>query len=106
VPGSWWLDEQQTCDLLLLLLLLLSPQPRTLAYQAALLQNPSLLQGATVLDVGCGTSILSLFAARGGAQRVVGLDGSERIAGFARKVRVYRGGGRGGGSCSIWSSNQ
>ena len=63
-------------------------QPRTLAYQAALLQNPGLLQGATVLDVGCGTSILSLFAARGGAQTVVGLDGSERIAGFARQVRV------------------
>jgi 2-polyprenyl-3-methyl-5-hydroxy-6-metoxy-1,4-benzoquinol methylase len=44
------------------------------------------MQGATVLDVGCGTSILSLFAARGGAAAVVGLDGSERIAGFARQV--------------------
>lgn len=44
------------------------------------------MQGATVLDVGCGTSILSLFAARGGASAVVGLDGSECIAGFARQV--------------------
>jgi len=62
-------------------------QPRTLAYQSALTRNPSLMQGAVVLDVGCGTSILSLFAAKGGAAAVVGLDGSERIAGFARKVR-------------------
>lgn len=52
-----------------------------------------------MLDVGCGTSILSLFAARGGAQKVVGLDGSERIAGFARQVRVKTedGVGLGGG---------
>lgn len=68
--------------------LLLPPvQPRTAAYQCALTCNPSLVQGATVLDVGCGTSILSLFSAKGGADAVVGLDGSERIAGFARKVR-------------------
>lgn len=70
------------------------PQPRTLAYQAALTHNPSLMRGATVLDVGCGTSILSLFAAQGGAAAVVGLDGSARIAGFARQVgRVCVGGG-------------
>jgi 2-polyprenyl-3-methyl-5-hydroxy-6-metoxy-1,4-benzoquinol methylase len=61
-------------------------QPRTQAYKSALLRNPGLLSGATVLDVGCGTGILSLFAARGGAAAVVGLDGSERIAGFARQV--------------------
>lgn len=67
------------------------PQPRTSAYEAALTQNPSLLKGATVLDVGCGTSILSLFAAKGGAAAVVGLDGSERIAGFARQVRQGHG---------------
>lgn len=47
-------------------------QVRTDAYQAALEGNPSLLSGATVLDVGCGTGILSMFAARGGAAAVVG----------------------------------
>ncbi|GLC40712.1 hypothetical protein PLESTB_000030300 [Pleodorina starrii] len=64
---------------------MLGDKPRTESYQAALERNPGLIRGATVLDVGCGTGILSLFACRGGAARVVAVDGSERIAGFARR---------------------
>lgn len=66
------------------------PKARTEAYRVALEGNPSLMRGARVLDVGCGTGILSMFAARGGAAAVVGLDGSERIAGFARQVGAWR----------------
>jgi 2-polyprenyl-3-methyl-5-hydroxy-6-metoxy-1,4-benzoquinol methylase len=33
-------------------------QVRTDAYRDAILGNPSLISGATVLDVGCGTGIL------------------------------------------------
>lgn len=33
-------------------------QVRTDAYRSALINNPSLLNQATVLDVGCGTGIL------------------------------------------------
>ena len=51
----------------------------------ALEENPSLLQDATVLDVGCGTGVLSMFAARGGAARVVGVDAAEKIVPFAVK---------------------
>ncbi|KFM23394.1 putative protein arginine N-methyltransferase 3 [Auxenochlorella protothecoides] len=64
---------------------MLSDKARTEAYQAALEQNPQLMQGARVLDVGCGTGILSMFAARAGASRVVGVDGSSRIAEVARQ---------------------
>lgn len=52
---------------------------RTEAYRDALEKNPSLIKGARVLDVGCGTGILSMFAARGGAAAVVGIDGSEEV---------------------------
>ena len=38
-----------------------------------------------VLDVGCGTGILSLFAARAGARRVIGVEKSD-FAVVARKV--------------------
>lgn len=47
-------------------------QARTEAYQRALEANPSLMRGARVLDVGCGTGILSMFAARGGALHIAG----------------------------------
>ncbi|CAI7802858.1 unnamed protein product [Closterium sp. NIES-54] len=65
---------------------MLSDKARTTAYQAALEENPSLIEGATVLDVGCGTGILSLFAARGGAARVVAVDGSREILAVAQQV--------------------
>jgi hypothetical protein len=63
-------------------------QPRSEAYRDALTRNPGLLKGATLLDVGCGTSILCMFGAQGGAASVVGLDGSARIANCARQVRI------------------
>ncbi|KAM0903188.1 hypothetical protein ACQ4PT_018815 [Festuca glaucescens] len=75
---------------------MLSDKVRTDAYRDAILGNPSLLSGATVLDVGCGTGILSaavdmlpiysLFAAKAGASRVVAVDGSAKMASVATQV--------------------
>ena len=57
---------------------------RTATYANFILTNPS-FRDAVVLDVGCGTSVLSLFAARAGAQRVIAVDASQ-IAKKAEKI--------------------
>jgi protein arginine N-methyltransferase 3 len=67
---------------------MLQDRVRTTTYAAFLLQNPHLLRDKVVLDVGCGTGILSLFAARAGARRVYAVDAApvaERAARIVRK---------------------
>jgi protein arginine N-methyltransferase 3 len=64
---------------------------RTAAYRVALEQNPSCVKGKRVLDIGCGTGILSMFAARGGAAKVVGVDGAAEIAAVARANAAHNG---------------
>ena len=49
---------------------------RTLAYFNAILQNKHLFANKIVLDVGCGTGILSIFCAKAGAKHVYGIDNS------------------------------
>lgn len=64
---------------------------RTSTYRDALEMNPSLVKGARVLDVGCGTGVLSMFAARGGAKEVIGVDGSPQIAAVAKDLCARNG---------------
>ncbi|PFH54009.1 hypothetical protein AMATHDRAFT_73046 [Amanita thiersii Skay4041] len=57
--------------------IMIQDKVRTSTYAHFILTNPSLFRDAVVLDVGCGTGILSLFAARAGAKRVIAVDASD-----------------------------
>lgn len=69
---------------------MLKDRHRTESYKDAILQNAYLFKGKTVMDVGCGTGILSMFAAKAGARRVVAVDCSS-IANQAREIVALNG---------------
>ncbi|KAJ1672925.1 Nuclear SAM-dependent mono-and asymmetric methyltransferase, partial [Spiromyces aspiralis] len=58
---------------------MLKDEVRTLSYRNAIMNNPHLFKDKIVLDVGCGTGILSMFAAKAGAKHVIGVDMSNII---------------------------
>jgi len=64
------------------------------------MRNKHLFKGKVVLDVGCGTGILSIFAAQAGAAKVIGVDMSSvarhaaevvRKNGFEEQISIVRG---------------
>ncbi|KAI8111817.1 hypothetical protein M9435_004316 [Picochlorum sp. BPE23] len=58
---------------------------RTGTYYAAITENKSDFEGKAVMDVGCGSGILSLFAAQAGARVVYAVEASN-IATFAEQL--------------------
>jgi len=58
---------------------------RTLTYQRAIEENKEDFKDKIVLDLGAGTGILSIFAARAGAKHVYAIENAE-IANFAQEI--------------------
>ena len=58
---------------------------RTRTYQQAIEGNPDAFKDKIVIDIGCGTGILSIFAARAGAKHVYAIDAAD-IAYYAREI--------------------
>jgi len=79
---------------------MLKDEVRTKSYRDAICQNSYLFKDKIVLDVGCGTGILSMFAAQAGARHVYGVDLSDiiesareivRVNGFSDRVTLVKG---------------
>jgi protein arginine N-methyltransferase 1 len=79
---------------------MLKDEVRTLTYRNSMWHNKHLFKNKIVLDVGCGTGILSMFAAKAGAQHVYGVDMSGIVEsaksivvanGLADKITIIRG---------------
>ncbi|XP_058486328.1 protein arginine N-methyltransferase 3 [Solea solea] len=58
---------------------MLKDKVRTERYRDFMYHNHEVFKDKVVLDVGCGTGILSMFAARAGAKMVIAVDQSEII---------------------------
>ncbi len=65
---------------------------RTGTYHAAIVENPADFEGKAVMDVGCGSGILSLFAAQAGARVVYAVEASD-MAHYARQLAAANPGG-------------
>ena len=55
---------------------MLKDEVRTLTYRNAMFYNRHLFKDKVVMDVGCGTGILSMFAVQAGAKHVYAVSGT------------------------------
>merc|ERR1712168_1546069 len=64
---------------------MLKDEVRPLTYRNSMYHNKHLFKDKIVLDVGCGTGILCMFAAKAGAKKVIGIECSN-IVDHARNI--------------------
>ncbi|RMZ80129.1 hypothetical protein DV737_g3190, partial [Chaetothyriales sp. CBS 132003] len=69
---------------------MLADRVRTDGYRDFIYQNKDLFVGKTVLDVGCGTGILSMFCAKAGAKQVIAVDNSDIISKARQTIRLNK----------------
>jgi len=64
---------------------MINDRTRTESYKAAIENNKDAFKDKVVLDIGCGTGILSIFAARAGAKHVYSIEFAD-IADYAKEI--------------------
>lgn len=69
---------------------MLKDEVRTESYRDAIMKNRHLFKDKVVLDVGCGTGVLSMFAAKAGAKMVIGVEMSG-IVRYTKKIIAANG---------------
>jgi len=67
---------------------MLEDEVRTRAFREAIFQT---CRGQVVMEVGCGTGILSVFAAQAGALKVIAVEASPKMAEHAQEVVDHNG---------------
>jgi len=67
---------------------MLKDEVRTLTYRNSMYHNRHLFKDKVVLDVGCGTGILCMFAAKAGAKLVIGIECSSIVQHAEEIVRA------------------
>mmetsp|Transcript_989 Transcript_989/g.1235 ORF Transcript_989/g.1235 Transcript_989/m.1235 type:complete len:365 (+) Transcript_989:93-1187(+) len=79
---------------------MLKDEIRTRTYQSAILDNPHIFRDKIVLDVGCGTAVLAMFAVQAGAKHCYAIDCSSIIDqaklivqknGFSESITLIKG---------------
>ena len=83
------------CVLIILVCILqemLKDEVRTLTYRKAMQHNKHLFKDKIVLDVGCGTGILCMFAAQAGAKHVYGVSNNRQYLSVNIYLRIINNG--------------
>ncbi|KAI9618953.1 hypothetical protein H4Q26_012210 [Puccinia striiformis f. sp. tritici PST-130] len=62
-------------------------QVRTNSYRDFITSNPEIFKDKRVMDIGCGTGILSFFAAQAGAKKVFAIDASDIAVNAAEHMK-------------------
>ena len=64
--------------------MMLRDKSRTLSYKNFIMENSDLFKDKIVMDIGCGTGVLSIFAAKAGAKHVIAID----MSNIAQKAKI------------------
>jgi len=67
---------------------MLKDEVRTMTYRNSMYHNTHLFKNKVVMDIGCGTGILCMFAAKAGARKVIGIECSSIIEHAQRIIKA------------------